>query len=260
MYLNARYMDPVLGRFISPDDWDTTLPGVGTNRYAYAANDPVNKADPGGHSFWSDVKDFFSGLFGGGGGGGGSGSGSGSGSDTKPNTEQPKPTLFSLTAGPIGQLLALAEKKGCKGGCVEKVNGKGATPGHPSGLSATANAVRAAEVKAATEAAIKQRLADSALKAAKRLGIDLEKSTIKNGKAVIRINKTESINKADLQAIKDYLSANGANSVTVKTGLLANEKLMNILSQRATTGRSFFGGRVQRSTEPGNDFDIYFDF
>ncbi|WP_185975256.1 RHS repeat-associated core domain-containing protein [Mesorhizobium sp. WSM4310] len=49
MYLNARYMDPVLGRFISPDDWDPTKEGVGTNRYAYAQNDPVNKSDPNGH-------------------------------------------------------------------------------------------------------------------------------------------------------------------------------------------------------------------
>ncbi|WP_185973456.1 MULTISPECIES: RHS repeat protein [unclassified Mesorhizobium] len=50
LYLNARYMDPVLGRFISPDDWDPTLPDVGTNRYAYAQNDPVNKSDPNGHA------------------------------------------------------------------------------------------------------------------------------------------------------------------------------------------------------------------
>jgi RHS repeat-associated protein len=49
IYLNARYYDPALGRFISPDDWDPTLAGVGTNRYAYAGNDPVNKADPNGH-------------------------------------------------------------------------------------------------------------------------------------------------------------------------------------------------------------------
>ncbi|WP_378949715.1 RHS repeat-associated core domain-containing protein [Mesorhizobium sp. ANAO-SY3R2] len=55
LYLNARYMDPVLGRFISPDDWDPTQPGVGTNRYAYAQNDPVNKSDPNGHSFVSDL-------------------------------------------------------------------------------------------------------------------------------------------------------------------------------------------------------------
>jgi RHS repeat-associated protein len=50
LYLNARYYDPALGRFISPDDWDPTLPGVGTNRYAYAGNDPVNKSDPNGHA------------------------------------------------------------------------------------------------------------------------------------------------------------------------------------------------------------------
>lgn len=50
LYLNARYMDPVLGRFISPDDWDPTKEGVGTNRYAYAQNDPVNKSDPNGHA------------------------------------------------------------------------------------------------------------------------------------------------------------------------------------------------------------------
>lgn len=50
LYLNARYMDPKFGRFISPDDWDPTLPGVGTNRYAYALNDPINKSDPNGHA------------------------------------------------------------------------------------------------------------------------------------------------------------------------------------------------------------------
>jgi RHS repeat-associated protein len=49
MYLNARYYDPVLARFITPDDWDPLLLDVGTNRYAYAGNDPVNKSDPSGH-------------------------------------------------------------------------------------------------------------------------------------------------------------------------------------------------------------------
>ncbi|PWW01520.1 RHS repeat-associated protein [Hoeflea marina] len=52
-------MHPDLGRFISPDDWDPALPGVGTNRYAYAGNDPVNRADANGHISWEGVKEFF---------------------------------------------------------------------------------------------------------------------------------------------------------------------------------------------------------
>jgi RHS repeat-associated protein len=46
MYLNARYYDPGLGCFVPPDWWDPDKEGVGTNRYAYAGNDPVNKSDP----------------------------------------------------------------------------------------------------------------------------------------------------------------------------------------------------------------------
>jgi hypothetical protein len=42
-------------RFVSPDTMDPTLPGVGTNRYAYALNDPINKADPNGHNALTDA-------------------------------------------------------------------------------------------------------------------------------------------------------------------------------------------------------------
>ena len=54
LYLHARFMDPMLARFISPDWWDPTLPDVGTNRYAYALNDPIDKADRNGH----DLEDY----------------------------------------------------------------------------------------------------------------------------------------------------------------------------------------------------------
>jgi RHS repeat-associated protein len=50
MYLHARYYDPLLGRFLSPDTLDPILPGVDVNRYAYALNDPINLSDPNGHS------------------------------------------------------------------------------------------------------------------------------------------------------------------------------------------------------------------
>lgn len=53
MYLNARYYDPELGIFIQPDWFEVTEKGVGTNRYAYAHNDPINKMDPNGNFFFA---------------------------------------------------------------------------------------------------------------------------------------------------------------------------------------------------------------
>ncbi len=49
-YLNARYRDPVVSIFLQPDTFDPTDPGVGTNRYAYRFNDPINGSDPNGHT------------------------------------------------------------------------------------------------------------------------------------------------------------------------------------------------------------------
>ena len=49
-YYNARYYDPTLARFISPD---TIVPGVGNpqawNRYAYVLGNPLRYTDPSGH-------------------------------------------------------------------------------------------------------------------------------------------------------------------------------------------------------------------
>ena len=50
MFYNARYYDPAIGRFISPD---SIVPGAANpqnlNRYAYVRNNPTNYVDPGGH-------------------------------------------------------------------------------------------------------------------------------------------------------------------------------------------------------------------
>jgi RHS repeat-associated protein len=97
-YLHARYYDPVLGRFLTPDWFDPTSPGVGTNRYAYCFDDPVNCSDPSGHdtdhsdaaygdSFTPDSSYYTSPSTGGGGGcgscsGGGGGQSGGSSEGT----------------------------------------------------------------------------------------------------------------------------------------------------------------------------------
>jgi RHS repeat-associated protein len=55
VYLKARYYDPALGLFVSPDPLDPDQPGVGTNRYLYAAGDPVNNLDASGEKCYREV-------------------------------------------------------------------------------------------------------------------------------------------------------------------------------------------------------------
>lgn len=43
-------------RFISPDSWDPNIPGVGTNRYSYASNNPVNRSDRNGHADGGEIQ------------------------------------------------------------------------------------------------------------------------------------------------------------------------------------------------------------
>ena len=54
-YLNSRYYDPAVGRFISADDYPTTGQGlIGNNMFAYCGNNPVSRQDDGGE-FWNIV-------------------------------------------------------------------------------------------------------------------------------------------------------------------------------------------------------------
>jgi len=57
-YLNSRYYDPVIGRFISPDDVQFLEPDEinGLNLYAYCGNNPVMNVDPEGTNFFSRVR------------------------------------------------------------------------------------------------------------------------------------------------------------------------------------------------------------
>lgn len=53
-YMQARYYDPVIGRFLSVDPVDFMGSGYNPayfNRYAYSGNDPINNLDPDGQFF-----------------------------------------------------------------------------------------------------------------------------------------------------------------------------------------------------------------
>ncbi len=50
LYLHARYYDPLIGRFISPDPSHPLRSGVGLNPYAYAANNPIGRVDRNGYN------------------------------------------------------------------------------------------------------------------------------------------------------------------------------------------------------------------
>jgi RHS repeat-associated protein len=56
-YFGARYYDPALGRFLTPDTslGDTYYQTDALNRFAFAANNPVTFTDPTGHSVWDAI-------------------------------------------------------------------------------------------------------------------------------------------------------------------------------------------------------------
>ena len=59
-YLQSRYYDPEIRRFINADDITYITPEDlnGCNLYAYCGNNPVNRWDPTGH-FWDTIFDIF---------------------------------------------------------------------------------------------------------------------------------------------------------------------------------------------------------
>jgi RHS repeat-associated protein len=55
-YLQSRYYDPVIGRFINADSYASTGQGVlGTNMFAYCGNNPVNMSDPSGNIYYKNT-------------------------------------------------------------------------------------------------------------------------------------------------------------------------------------------------------------
>ena len=55
-YLNSRYYDPEIRRFINADEYASTGQGfIGYNMYAYCLNNPVNRIDDSGNKSWQTL-------------------------------------------------------------------------------------------------------------------------------------------------------------------------------------------------------------
>ncbi|MER8615174.1 polymorphic toxin type 24 domain-containing protein, partial [Mesorhizobium sp. M1136] len=108
---------------ISPDDWDPTKEGVGTNRYAYAQNDPVNKTDNNGHSLRADPAPAL-----------GADSGKASSKTATDSSQTAKKTVDGLP-GPV------TNKKACTSSCVKTAQfGLRLAPTIAPGMPANKNA------------------------------------------------------------------------------------------------------------------------
>jgi len=56
VYLNARFYDPVLHRFLTPDPVSVGEEPQSLNPYSYAGNNPINATDPSGLWGWPKIK------------------------------------------------------------------------------------------------------------------------------------------------------------------------------------------------------------
>jgi RHS repeat-associated protein len=58
--MNGRIYDPLIGRFMSADPYIQAPSDLQSfNRYAYVRNNPLNKTDPSGYSWWTKLRDKF---------------------------------------------------------------------------------------------------------------------------------------------------------------------------------------------------------
>jgi RHS repeat-associated protein len=139
-YLHARYYDPVLGRFMTPDWFDPTLPGVGTNRYAYCFDDPVNCSDPSGHiGNPTDTPDYTGDMVDGTSGGVTGGPGRTNPSANSP-TRSPEYTTGSSTGGGTGGGTHVSSGSTCcSGGSSSDGNSGGAGTESNNDYLSTAN-------------------------------------------------------------------------------------------------------------------------
>ncbi|TGP85426.1 MULTISPECIES: hypothetical protein [unclassified Mesorhizobium] len=225
--LNAK---PV--RFISPDDWDPTKPGVGTNRYSYSGNDPVNKSDPNGHTLRGDGSDPLGShsLPGGASGAGNVGGGW---------SANPTGGMNGIGLGVAGLLGGVLGMKATTSLSV-KGNDDGGSGNAPSGPDVSGTAATPPDPNKDDGDQNKARKDFSRPLTAKDLGIkgDIKQLkgtvTMKDGIMTVRVDMVQAKIANPFNAfssLRAYANSVGATSLRIE-GNIANEDLGNILTNR----------------------------
>ncbi|MEO9517086.1 MAG: hypothetical protein ABJH45_08230 [Paracoccaceae bacterium] len=267
--LFALFASQASALFIQADWLDPTQPGVGTNRYAYSGNDPVNRFDPNGNqwryqSFDSqeEADDYFASnaidsyqradnirngdrlidhirdymgvdeeL-------------EGFGNNYAARIGIDTQTRRSLDNGEIAQSVF----DGLVAGGISRLGGMGGTTsssistGHARSLSAAAVSNAQPYISATT----------------RRMNANV---SVQNGHATVgfQTRRATSLSASDIAALRSELQASGMNSVVVNSGRIVEPtgRLNNILSTRAQQGRTWNGLTVTATGNPSNAYILY---
>ncbi|SMR83545.1 hypothetical protein SAMN04488030_0020 [Aliiroseovarius halocynthiae] len=263
--LFALFASQASAMFIQPDWYDPANPQVGTNRYAYSHNDPVNKLDPGGNESTDLLRN--------------------QEDSDRANAEAAQDALERAEAirergswwdrvrdnlGVDDYWEGRAENHISRIGKSwgERATGDVITGVEVGSVAAGGGVViqggRAALKGAAVSAAARREVArQAALEAARRLGIELSEVTITRGVAKATIGVTKTLDPKDIRAVADYMKSQGAARGQLNSGFIANERLETVLERAVGRGPQGFlgGGTVSHNPakELGN-FIIDFTF
>lgn len=258
--------------FIQPDWFDPTQPGVGTNRYAYSGNDPVNRSDPNGNFFtWEDVRNTVGRLF-------------GESQDTRNeryanalSDAQNELNRFqdAVNAGEYDHLsgIAINEALDARRAAVDRYSRRvndalGANAvdfvvmgGTLAGLKGGASLPHLRAGAPATAAFVPAPTTQAAIEAAERLGINLADVTMTNGVASTTVSITNKLLRQDIKTVTSYLQLSGANSARLNTGNIANPALNSVLERAVGRGpQEYLGGGSVVRGPGGGAGDFFIDF
>ena len=131
-YLQSRYYDPTVGRFISADVFLSTGQGVlGHNAYSYCGDNPVSRIDCNGAS-WEDFWEWLKSLFGGGNNCAGNGRDVETTMETTAITTTPTAVAIPTPSpNPQEQAVAIAKEYGATSEALKMINKAAGNIGAP---------------------------------------------------------------------------------------------------------------------------------